>query len=219
VHAPLASTLPCSRPMDAHKLIAFVPAFALVALSPGLCMTLAMSLGISIGVRRTLWMMVGELAGVALVATAAMLGIAVILLQSPTVFTVFKFAGAAYLLYSAWGAWRADAPDPATVGALAARRSRAGLAAQGFLTAVGNPKAWAFLAALLPPFVDRGAALAPQLATLLVLIVAIEFSSLMVYAWGGRRLSGWLLGRGHSRLLNRTSAVLMLVVAIWLATS
>ncbi|ASM55958.1 hypothetical protein PNIG_b0353 [Pseudoalteromonas nigrifaciens] len=34
-------------------------------------MTLAMTLGMSIGVRRTLWMMLGELLGVASVAVAA----------------------------------------------------------------------------------------------------------------------------------------------------
>ena len=47
--------------MNLTRLIAFSASFFLVALSPGLCMNLAMSLGISIGVRRTLWMMAGEL--------------------------------------------------------------------------------------------------------------------------------------------------------------
>ena len=39
--------------MDSTRLLAFCGSFFLIALSPGLCMTLAMSLGISIGVRRT----------------------------------------------------------------------------------------------------------------------------------------------------------------------
>ncbi len=38
----------------------FIPTFLFVSITPGLCMTLAMTLGISLGVRRTLWMMWGE---------------------------------------------------------------------------------------------------------------------------------------------------------------
>lgn len=56
-------------------LAAFIPTFLLVSATPGMCMTLAMTLGMSIGVRRTLWMMLGELTGVALVAVARQWGL------------------------------------------------------------------------------------------------------------------------------------------------
>ena len=87
--------------MDPTRLLAFCGSFFLIALSPGLCMTLAMSLGISIGVRRTLWMMLGELAGIALVGAAAMTGVAALMLGSSQVFEAFRIAGAAYLLWTA----------------------------------------------------------------------------------------------------------------------
>ncbi|MEL0099452.1 MAG: LysE family translocator, partial [Opitutae bacterium] len=45
----------------------FIPTFFFVSATPGLCMTLALSLGMTVGVRRTLWMMAGELVGVAIV--------------------------------------------------------------------------------------------------------------------------------------------------------
>jgi homoserine/homoserine lactone efflux protein len=198
--------------MDPARLIAFSGAFFLVAASPGLCMTLSMSLGIAVGVRRALWMMLGELAGIALVSVAAMAGVAALLVGAPEVFGAFKLAGAAYLLWMAWGAWNAS------VGALAVApaMTRAGLCAQGFVTAVSNPKAWAFQAALLPPFIDTAAPLAPQMAVLLGLIVLIEFACLLAYAEGGRRLSDLLVRRGQGRLLNRISAALMAAVAVWL---
>jgi threonine/homoserine/homoserine lactone efflux protein len=198
--------------MDPARLIAFSGAFFLVAASPGLCMTLSMSLGIAVGVRRALWMMLGELAGIALVSVAAMAGVAALLVGAPEVFGAFKLVGAAYLLWMAWGAWNAS------VGALAVApaMTRAGLCAQGFVTAVSNPKAWAFQAALLPPFIDTAAPLAPQMAVLLGLIVLIEFACLLAYAEGGRRLSDLLVRRGQGRLLNRISAALMAAVAVWL---
>ena len=198
--------------MDPTRLLAFCGTFFLVAFSPGLCMTLAMSLGISLGVRRTLWMMLGEITGIGLVSICAMAGVAALLVGAPEVFGAFKLAGAAYLLWMAWGSWHA----PVGAAAIAPARSRAGLCAQGFVTAVSNPKAWAFQAALLPPFIDTAAPLGPQMAVLLTLIVLIEFACLLAYAQGGRTLSELLVRRGQGRLLNRVSAVLMAGVAVWL---
>jgi len=197
--------------LDPARLLAFCGTFFLVAFSPGLCMTLAMSLGIRLGVRRTLWMMLGELAGIALVSMCAMAGVAALLVGAPQVFGAFKLAGAAYLLWMAWGSWTAPVAMAAASGV-----SRSALCAQGFITAVSNPKAWAFQAALLPPFIDTAAPLAPQMAVLLVLIVAIEFACLLIYAQGGRSLSQLLVRRNQGQVLNRVSAVLMAGVAVWL---
>lgn len=200
--------------MDTTRLLAFSGSFFLISISPGLCMTLAMSLGISIGVRRTLWMMLGELAGIALVGAAAMLGVAALLLGAPAVFTAFKLGAAAYLVWTAWRLWNAPA---AALASTAAASPRA-LCAQGFVTAVANPKAWAFMMALLPPFIDTNTALAPQMGALLAIMVTIEFACLLIYAQGGRSLSELLLRRGQGRLLNRVAAGLMVGVAVWLAT-
>ncbi|MDP2325436.1 MAG: LysE family translocator [Gammaproteobacteria bacterium] len=202
--------------MDLTLLIAFSASFFLVALSPGLCMTLAMSLGISIGVRRTLWMMAGELTGIGLVGASAVLGVAALMLEAPTAFAVFKWIGAAYLLYMGWQTWRAEPLLPEQL-AGDHRRTRSSLMLQGFITAVGNPKAWAFLVALLPPFVDQSRPLAPQLTALLALMLIIEFTCLQIYANGGRVLSEQLHRRGKARWLNRIAGSLMAGVGIWLA--
>jgi homoserine/homoserine lactone efflux protein len=202
--------------VDPTLLLAFSASFFLVALSPGLCMTLAMSLGISVGPRRALWMMAGELAGIALVGACAVLGVAALLLQAPTVFAVFRWVGAAYLLYMGWQTWRA-APSLPQPQAGDARRTRVSLIAQGFVTAVSNPKAWAFNVALLPPFVDPARPLAPQLLALLALMLVIEFTCLQIYAHGGRMLSEQLHRRGKARWLNRIAGSLMAGVGVWLA--
>jgi homoserine/homoserine lactone efflux protein len=202
--------------MDLTLLIAFSASFFLVALSPGLCMTLAMSLGISIGVRRALWMMAGELTGIALVGASAVLGVAALLLKAPTVFAVFKWIGAAYLLYMGWQTWRAEPLLPEQL-AGDNRRTRSSLILQGFITAVANPKAWAFFVALLPPFIDQSRPLAPQLLALLALMLIIEFTCLQIYAHGGRVLSKQLHGRGKARWLNRIAGSQMVGVGIWLA--
>src|SRR6185369_6734540 len=119
--------------MDLTRLISFAASFFVVALSPGLCMTLAMSLGISIGPRRTMWMMAGELAGIALVAISAVLGAAALVLKLPTVFAVFKWIGAAYLLYMGWQTWRAQPLCPEQLDGDTRRRTPSSLILQGFV--------------------------------------------------------------------------------------
>lgn len=200
-------------------LLAFTASFFLIAISPGLCMTLAMSLGISQGVRRTLWMMGGELIGIALVGAAAVLGVGALLLGAPVFFLVFKVLGAAYLFWSGWQSWRAEPSNPLLSEQSRSLRSRHSLALQGFVTAASNPKAWAFNAALLPPFIDGDLPLAPQLSIILGLMVVIEFICLLIYASGGRAFAEWLFRRGHEQWLNRTAAVLMFGVGVWLLMS
>jgi threonine/homoserine/homoserine lactone efflux protein len=202
--------------MDPTLLITFAASFFFVALSPGLCMTLAMSLGISIGVRRTMWMMAGEVTGIALVGASAVIGVATLLLNAPIVFAVFKWIGAAYLVYMGWQTWHAEPLRPEQL-AGSDRRTRSSLALQGFVTAVSNPKAWAFLVALLPPFVDQSRPLAPQLLAMLATMLVIEFISLQIYAHGGRALSEQLHRRGKARWLNRIAGSLMVGVGVWLA--
>jgi threonine/homoserine/homoserine lactone efflux protein len=144
------------------------------------------------------------------------IGVAALLLNAPTVFAVFKWVGAAYLLYMGWLTWHSEPKRPEQL-AGDGRRTRSSLIVQGFVTAVSNPKAWAFLVALLPPFVDQSRPLAPQLLALLAIMLVIEFISLQIYAHGGRALSEQLHRRGKARWLNRIAGVLMAGVGVWLA--
>ena len=198
----------------------FIPTMFLISITPGMCMTLAMTLGMSIGVRRTVWMMLGELVAVALIATFTTMGVATIMSQMSNVFTVFKLAGAAYLVWLGIELWRSR-------GAIAISEQsnivtdirRRALAFKGFMTAVLNPKGWAFFIAILPPFIDPSLAFAPQMIALVGIIVLSEFICMTIYAVGGRSLRT-LLSRGvNVRVMNRISGTLMMSVGIWLAIS
>lgn len=196
---------------------AFIPTFLFVSVTPGMCMTLAMTLGMSQGVRRTLWMMWGEMLGVALVAILAVCGVAAIMLQFPTVFQWFKIAGAAYLAYIGLQMWRAKGklalPQPGALPTLMPRRV---LFSQGFITAVSNPKGWAFHMALLPPFIDTQLAFWPQLLVLVAIIILLEFGSMLLYASGGKALALFFGKANRVQYLNRIGASLMFGVALWM---
>lgn len=204
--------------MNQLNLSLFIPTFFFVSLTPGMCMTLALTLGMSIGLRRALWMMYGELAGVGLVAATSVIGVAAIMMQYPAFFIVLKYGGGAYLAWLGLLLWRSRGKMAISLDAPASDDcSRAGLALQGFVSAVANPKAWAFFVALLPPFIDNQTPLAPQLSLLLAIILIIEFISLLIYAGGGRTLGGLLQKSGNVRLVNRIAGTLMLGVGVWLA--
>ncbi len=203
--------------MDPQTLIAFALTFSLIAFSPGLCMTLAMTLGISIGVKRTLWMMIGELSGIIVVGASAIFGIAALMLQYPQVFDVALYAAAVYLVWTALRTWRASAD--VKVSGRGVGMSNRQLIAAGFITATSNPKAWIFDASLLPTFINPDQAIVPQAVILLSIIVVIEFICLLIYASGGRALMERLTRRGLDHWLNRIAALMMFGVAIWLVLS
>lgn len=207
-------------PIDVALLAVFIPTFFFVAVTPGMCMTLAMTLGMTVGIKRAVWMMMGEMAGVALVATAAVVGVAALLQQSPNLFIVLKYGGGLYLAYLGIQMWLSRGRMAIQAeGDIALDVAAKSLALQGFVAAIANPKAWAFMVALLPPFINQGQPLAPQLSMLLVIILILEFCSMMVYAAGGRSMRHFLEKSGNVRVLNRIAGSLMIGVGLWLATS
>lgn len=179
-------------------------------------MTLAMTLGMSIGVRKTLWMMLGELVGVALVAIAAVLGVASIMLNYPQVFDLLKWVGGAYLVYIGINMWRAKGKMAVMDNAQVNTR-RASLISQGFITAIANPKGWAFMISLLPPFINVDNPVGPQLGVLLGIIMITESVSMLAYASGGKSLRLFLSRGDNIRWMNRIAGSLMMLVGVWLA--
>ncbi|MGO3345307.1 MAG: LysE family translocator [Marinomonas sp.] len=197
---------------------AFIPTFFFVSITPGMCMTLAMTLGMTIGVRRALWMMLGELVGVAIVSTLSAIGVATLLLNYPMAFTVLKAIGGIYLAYVGIQMWLSKGK----MAIKAQEHEKAPstsyqLVSQGFITAIANPKGWAFFVALLPPFLDASQSLASQLVVLVAIILCLEFSCLIIYATGGRTLRSLLMKSGNVRIMNRIAGTLMLLVGGWLA--
>ncbi len=198
-------------------LAAFIPTFFFVSVTPGMCMLLAMTMGMTIGFKRSLLMMIGELVGVGLVASASVIGVAAVMLKYPAFFVLLKYGGGAYLAYLGINLWLSRGKMAVdTTGEQISPKAFA-LISQGFITAIANPKGWAFFIALLPPFIDFEQPVAAQLVVLVALILIIEFSCLCVYSTGGRTMKHFLQQSQNVRLLNRISGTLMLGVAVWLA--
>lgn len=201
-------------------LLVFIPTFFLVSITPGMCMTLALSMGMSIGLKKTFYMMYGELLGVALVATSSVIGVATIMLKYPSVFLFLKYGGGLYLGYLGIQMWMSKGKMALKVGEECNFNiSKKSLAMQGFITAIANPKGWAFFIALLPPFIDDSLPMITQLPMLIFLILLLEFSCLIIYASGGSTLRRILQDSSNVKLINKIAGSLMICIGVWLASS
>jgi len=203
--------------LDFSILALFIPTFFFVSVTPGMCMTLAMSLGMSVGLKRTFFMMAGELLGVAIVAFSSVVGVAAIMVNHPQIFTVFKYAGGVYLGYLGIQMWMSRGKMALSKAECPVSISARSLALQGFITAIANPKGWAFFIALLPPFIHQTKPLLPQISVLLAIILTLEFICLILYASGGNTLRVFLQKSDNVKLMNRVAGTLMMGVGVWLA--
>jgi len=201
-------------------LLVFIPTFFFVSITPGMCMTLALSMGMSIGLKKTFYMMYGELLGVGLVATSSVIGVATIMLKYPTIFLFLKYGGGAYLAYLGIQMWMSKGKMALKLdNSCEFNISKKSLAMQGFVTAIANPKGWAFFIALLPPFIDDSLPMISQLPILIFMILSLEFLCLIIYASGGSTLRKILQDSSNVRLINKIAGTLMIGIGVWLASS
>ena len=122
----------------------------------------------------------GEIVWIAAAAT----GVSALLGASVSALTVLRFAGAAYLIFLGIQRWRdvgaAITPEPARL-----RR----VFAQGFVTQLLNPKVAVFFVAFLPQFLNPAQPVAPQVAVLGVIYVAIAIAVDASYVLSAAALS------------------------------
>jgi len=206
--------------IDFSRLYFFIPIFFIISITPGLCMTLALTMGIAIGVRNTMKMMFGELIGVLIVAGISVVGGGAIVSSFPMAFLFLKYGGGLYLMVVGYQMINSRGSlalnfDAANVYEISFIK----LSLQGFITAVANPKGWAFFIAIVPAFINYEISLFPQMSALVFIILVIEFLSLMLYASGGQALGVLLKRRNNFRVINRIAGILMICVGIWLGLS
>lgn len=200
--------------------LAFFSVAVLLALAPGPDNLFVLMQSATGGRRSGFAVLAGLMIGVMLHTLAVALGLAAVFAASSTAFTALKLAGAAYLLYLAWGAWRAP-PMLATAGGdAAARPSRWWrLVLRGVLMNLSNPKVVLFFLALLPQFVQPGlGAVAGQILSfglLFILAATLVFGTIVLAADALRaRLAR---SARAQRRLNRTAALVFAALALRLA--
>lgn len=204
-------------PIPPDTLAAFAVTALLLAYAPGpdniFVLTQSALKGPWMGVAVTL----GLCTGLIVHTTAVALGVAVVFQTSEAAFTALKVVGALYLLYLAWGAWRAGPEKLSEEGDARAAFGR--LYLRGILMNVTNPKVAIFFLAFLPQFTapERGGMVTQMflLGAVFMLCALLAFSSVAFAAGGIRR---WLRRSDQAQiLLNRIAAMVFVGLAVKLA--
>ena len=153
------------------------------------------------------------MAGVATVFGATFWSLGWLLSRDPLYLQAFSLVGGCYLIYLALLMFR-ETPETIVAKNLD-QTSAASLMGLGYVTAVSNPKGWAFLMALLPGFVAADSPLGPQFAIMLVIMLSTEFISMTAYATGGQWLAQRLSSNTGLFSVNKIAASMLLLAALW----
>lgn len=177
----------------ADTLLLFAGACVALAATPGPNQVYLVARTLAQGRVAGLVSLAGTATGLAVHIAAAALGLSVVLAAVPAAYDALRAAGAAYLLFVAWQALRANAAAPdARVAAVATAR----LYRDGLFTGLLNPKVALFQLAFFPQFVDpdAGSVLAQgALLGLVQLLVVLAYDTLLILAAGSVR--GWFGSR------------------------
>ena len=157
-------------------IVLFALATLILTATPGPGVMYVAARTLSQGRRAGFASMFGIESGEVVWLVAAATGVAALLATSVSALTFLRFAGAAYLIYLGVQRWRTAeipaTPSPARIGRIFA---------QGFVTQILNPKVAVFFVAFLPQFLNPAQPIAPQVAVLGVVYVAVAIAVDVTY--------------------------------------
>ena len=205
--------------IDPDVAVTFFFASVLLGLAPGPDNLFVLTQSAIHGRRAGFVVVLGLCTGLLVHTTAVALGVAALIQASSHAFTLLKLAGAGYLLWLAWKAFRASGESIE----LAEGRSLTlpQLYRRGIFMNVTNPKVSIFFLAFLPQFVTiSDIPAAWQIVILGALFIVATLLVFGMISWLAGSL-GERLGRSQAaqRILNRVAGTVFLLLAARLLVS
>ena len=214
--------------MDTTTFAYFLTASILLTLAPGPDILYLLTKSLSDGAKSGIILACGLVSGIVFHTTLVMVGVAALIKSSATALFLLKIFGAAYLLYLAFGAFKAakakkklEMHNSQSKSALRITHYAFRIYKRGVLMNVLNPKVLLFFLAFLPQFVDvsrDGASL-----TILFLGVTFAAQALIIFSivalFAGRVRTLLLRKKNIGRLFNCVEAVVLTLIAVGLILS
>lgn len=123
-----------------------------LAFMPGPDNIYVLTESVSKGPRQGIFITAGLVSGVLVHTTLVATGLSLIVFKNDLAYNILKYAGAIYLIYLAYGAWKEE-PKPLEIRIGGQQDAFFRLYRKGFLMNVLNPKVTVFFIAFLPQFV------------------------------------------------------------------
>lgn len=200
--------------MSPFDFIPYVIALAIACAIPGPGIATCVGKALGAGFRPALSTVTGIVLGDLIYLTLAVAGLSALAHAFSGVFTIIKFAGAAYLLFLAWNFWRAGI-DPEKIRVRTSDKFWPSFLA-GFSVTMGNPKTIVFYMALLPTVVNLNTVSAVNWAVLAVLTVFVLYAVCIPYIALASQAREFLFDPRSLKWLNRGAATSMTGAAAYI---
>ena len=189
----------------------------LISLTPGAGAINTMANSIGSGWARSIWGILGQQLALLVHIAVVAAGVGVLVAESPLLFNIIRYAGAAYLVVLGIRQLRAK-PTAADVEAPVLPTSRGAMLRQGLLVNLTNPKAVVFFLAFTPQFIRPERPLVPQYVVLGSTVVVVDILVMwFVFAFAARWLRRLTRSVHGQRRLNRVFGGLFVGVGLLLA--
>jgi threonine/homoserine/homoserine lactone efflux protein len=203
--------------MSLSSLLLFAGVYFAAVATPGPGIAALVGRVMAHGLKGVAPFILGYVAGDLIWLVLASTGLSVLAREFAGVIVALKFAGAAYLLYVAWGLLRSPATFDTNASPLAAPTGIKAFLASLSLT-IGNPKVIVFFLSILPLALDLDQLEVSNLLIVAGVAVLILSGVLAAYALAANRLRGWLVGTRAVKFVRRATAGLMAGVAVAIVT-
>ncbi|GLK71551.1 LysE family translocator [Ancylobacter dichloromethanicus] len=206
--------------MELSSYFVYVLVSAAQSATPGPSTLFLVNNALTLGWRRAVGALSGDLVAIGLLATLSAVGLGALLVAYPLAFTSLRLLGALYVIWLGWSYLRSPSPPEGTA-AVETLPGRGGMALwlHSFGVGVSNPKAVLFFAALFPQFIPAESG-PSVLALLVVTFVLVKFVVLGGYALGARHLVRRLRSPEHARRGRLLTGIIFVVfgtLMIWSA--
>jgi len=195
--------------MSLDHWLAFAAASAVMLAIPGPTILLVISYALGHGRKAAGATVAGVALGDFTAMTASMLGLGALLATSAAIFTVLKWAGAAYLVWLGIKLWRA----PVSLGAegeAPAEGKPFRIFAHAYVVTALNPKSIVFFVAFLPQFLDVSQPVLPQMAIFEATFLALGSLNALFYALLASAARKTIRKPSVQKVVNRTGGTLLI---------
>jgi threonine/homoserine/homoserine lactone efflux protein len=197
--------------------LAFVAASTVLLVIPGPTILLVVSYGLGQGWRAALPTAFGVALGDFTAMTLSMLGIGALLAASATLFTILKFAGAAYLIWLGVKLWRAGGSLKASP--ITDRTAVGRMIGHAWLVTALNPKSITFFVAFLPQFLSHDRDFWTQMLIFETTFLILAFANAFGYGLLASRARALVRNERVISRFNKAGGTLLIGAGVVTATA
>lgn len=204
--------------MEFSLWLALVGAGAMISLTPGAGAINTMSNALTSGFKRAIWGILGQQLALVIHVIIVAAGVGILVSNSPFLFHMIRYVGAAYLIYLGIRKLLAKAEKNDVDGEPPAVESGFSMFRRGLWVNLLNPKSIVFFLAFMPQFIRPSEPLLQQYVVLTATVVVIDIVVMwLIFAAGAKQLKHLTTSERGQLILNRIFGLLFIAVGILLA--